>query len=214
MSYIKNLLGEVRPEKAETKSAKPVPNDYEEVEEPEEQPVDNQRIVRRFYLPGQTYSMNKAKIKEILKKHWLKWAGSLDWPQWKNEKAGLTVRADFERENGVTRGCTLIYEGTAVNKFIVEFTYYIEKIGGQTADDEALEPARVPDEELNQTVAEELAMWDMFNRPDVERMRKPSNVGLHSGAPERLIEMAVDDWKRRRADKEAEIRKRIQETGE
>lgn len=183
-------------------------------EEPVVQPqqVSNTQIVRRFYLPGQMYSSNKAKIKELMKKHYLKWVGSMDYPKWENTQSRLVIKAEFLRENGVTVGASLTYEGTAQNKFIIEFTYYLDKIGSEYTDD-VLEVEELPDDELDKMVDKELETWDIFNRPNVEAMRRGEPNARRPPAPERFIELAVADWKSRRKDKAEEIRQRIKEEG-
>lgn len=163
-------------------------------------------LKRTFRLSGSDYSMNKTIFKAVMKKHEIRWCGSLQLPKWATETEIIT--AEFERENDVTKAAVIVWTGPVESEFLKEFTKALKFFTSNIITEGTEEEVPVG-RGIEEEVEEKLMFWDTINRPDIESMRKPSHLGTHRGAPASYIEFAVKEWKRKRALREIEIREEL-----
>lgn len=156
---------------------------------------------RVFTIKGIIYSDNKIRIKGLMKSNGLKWVGSQFNAIWKSDTE--TVKADFERENGVTVEVVLTYTGPGDNDFISGFTSFLLHLGAKGHD----ESETVNMAEIDKVVEAEMKTWDIVNKPNVEMMRR--GECRRPPAPERFIEAALKDYDKRRLIKVQEVRKMV-----
>ena len=153
------------------------------------------RVKREYFLSGSTYSQNKVGIKALFKKHKINWGGTMDFPMWKNDQ--MKVIAQFLRENDVTVGAKLIYEGEALTPFCQEFTKLLDALGAEYNDTE-VQSTEEADEELTKELDEQIKIWERVNRPNVEIMRKGTIHNGYRPVPEVFINAALNDYKEKR----------------
>lgn len=145
-----------------------------------------------FYLEGRAYSRNKEAFKALLKKHGVRWKGTFEEPWWGSgaEKVEATFQRDPVRE--VTTAATLVWTGKRLTDFLEELKAWVLSAGGRVEKEEehydSHRPAR----------SRELEFWDYLNKPDERYMAA-------EGRPERWIQLDIQEWKRRRREREKEI---------
>jgi len=161
------------------------------------------KVKREYYLPGSRYSQNKTTIKALFKKHGLVWKGTMDWPRWTS--GAETVTAEFMRENEVTVGAKLKYDGDPLSPFCIEFTKLLEGLGAEYDDAEVVTTEQA-DAQLEAVVNEKLRLWDRVHKPNVEILRKGSIHNGYKPVPEGFINAAIADWKEKREAEEARLR--------
>jgi len=193
-----NIAGDVGVDTMPTESAVPSVGR----EQTEARSTDFSVVKRRFFLRGSVYSRNKVAIKELFKEHGLKWKGTLDFPQWMNSEH--RIRAEFIRENEVTTGAIIRYDGVATSDFCIALTRLLESFGAEYTDDEEQRPS-VSDDKLEELIAEDLRIWDVCHRPNVELLRKGSIHNGYQPVPEPFINAALADWKERREVEKARL---------
>lgn len=143
----------------------------------------------QFKLNGKDYSKNKKEFKKILKKHGLKWKGSISKPYWKNDKE--KVEAEFIRddEKDITISATLIWEGLEKTEFLSDLKEWCLKF-----DCEIMEIVN----NKNLEIEKKLKFWDIFHKPCLEYLQLTKR-------PKKWIELDIEKWKRERAKKQKEL---------
>jgi len=160
-------------------------------------------VKRVFEMKGIIYSDNKVQIKGLMKTYGLKWVGSQFNAIWKSDDE--TIKAEFQRDNGVTTHATLTYWGPGDTEFIDQFTKYLLHLGAEGHD----EDHNQQNADIEKLIDAEMKTWDLVHKPNVEAMRKPSHVGIHHGAPESFIEAALRDYEKKRLIKVQEVREQV-----
>jgi hypothetical protein len=161
------------------------------------------KVKREYYLPGARYSQNKDSIKAVFKKHGLKWAGSMEFPRW---KSGCDdVIAEFLRENEVTVGAKLKYEGDPLGAFCLELTQLLSGLGAEYEDTETLSSVEV-DNSLELEIEDHMKLWDRANKPNLDAMRRGSVHNGYRPVPEAFLNAAIRDFKERHDAEEQRFR--------
>ncbi len=145
-----------------------------------------------FHLEGSAYSRHKDSFKDLLKRHGLRWRGTFDAPWWGSSTE--KVEAFFERDQtrDVTVAATLRWTGRRETAFLQALQAWVVTVGGH-GEKEQGEPAVA--DPRGRT---ELEFWDYLNKPDERYLRA-------EGRPKRWIELDLDQWRRRRREKEREL---------
>lgn len=146
-----------------------------------------------FHLDGSSYSRHKDAFKELLKRHGLRWRGTFDLPWWGSPTE--KVEAAFERDptRDVTISATLRWIGRKETAFLRALQAWVIEAGGH-GEREREEP-----EIQGPQGRHELEFWDYLNKPDERYLRA-------EGRPRRWIELDLDQWRRRRREKERELK--------
>ncbi len=150
---------------------------------------------KEFELEGSTYSRNKDGFKRILRKHGLRWKGSLGNFEWIGRDDKVTAYFDRDEERGVTLKSRLVWEGKRKSDFLSELADWIKSLEGAPAR------RRGPAKDAKQKVQRELEFWDKIHGPPVEGM-------MAEGRPESWISKDVEEWKAKRKEKEKELKRK------
>ncbi len=150
---------------------------------------------KEFELEGSTYSRNKDGFKRILRKHGLRWKGSLGNFEWIGRDEKVTAYFDRDEERGVTLKSRLVWEGKRKSDFLSELADWVKSLEGA--------PARRggPVKDAKRKVQKELEFWDKIHGPPVEGMKS-------EGRPESWISRDVEEWKAKRKEKEKERKRK------
>jgi len=150
---------------------------------------------KEFEIEGSTYSSNKDDFKRILRKHGLRWKGSLGNFTWIGKGDKITAYFDRDEERGVTLKARLVWEGKGKSDFLSELADWVKSLKGP--------PARRggPAKDAKQKVQRELEFWDKIHEPPVEGMKA-------EGRPDSWISKDVEEWKAKRKEKEKELKRK------
>jgi hypothetical protein len=151
-------------------------------------------VKQEFSFDGSVYSDNKDSFKKILRKHGLKWKGSLGDFVWIGEKDKVVAEFERDQERDVTLSATLIWSGEKKTDFAKELESWAKEVGAEKGK---ASKKKVPD----RNVKKELEFWDSLNKPDEERLRA-------EGRPQSWIEKDIREWKRKRRQKRKELLER------
>jgi hypothetical protein len=143
-----------------------------------------------LHIDGRNYSLHKDAFKEILRRHGLKWKGTFERPWWGS--SAERVEANFERdpERDITTAATLIWIGPRASRLLEELEAWVLGLGGHAERQEG--GGRLAEGR------QELRFWDFLNKPDETYLRR-------EGRPEKWIQLDLEEWKRRRREKEQEL---------
>lgn len=144
----------------------------------------------RFIFEGQIYSKNKSSFKSILKKHGLKWKGSMREFIWIGERDKIVAEFERDPERDVTLSATLTWTGKRKTDFLRELESWAREVGGKL---EA--PSDTRDLSM---IEKELKFWDSLHKPDEERLRS-------RGCPESWIQRDLREWRNKRRKKKKEL---------
>lgn len=150
---------------------------------------------KEFELEGSTYSRNKDGFKRILRKHGLRWKGSLGNFEWIGRDDKVTAYFDRDEERGVTLKSRLVWEGKRKSDFLSELADWIKTLEGAPARRRGIT------KDSKQKVQRELEFWDKIHEPSVEGMKA-------EGRPESWISKDVEEWKAKRKEKEKELKRK------
>jgi len=147
----------------------------------------------RFDIGGETYSKHKEAFKRVLARHGLRWHGTLDRPEWRGRAE--RVHASYERDEAkdVLVRATLVWEGQTKSKLLEDLKAWAWEVGGKVEEEK-----RPAADEVTDDVERALTLWDIVNKPDVDRLRE-------RGRPSAWIEEDVRRWKRRRQERRREL---------
>lgn len=150
---------------------------------------------KEFELEGSTYSNNKDDFKRILRKHGLRWKGSLGNFEWIGKGDKVTAYFDRDEERRVTLKARLVWEGEGKSDFLSELADWVKSLKGP--------PARRggPAKDAKRKVQRELEFWDKLHEPPVEGMKA-------EGRPDSWISKDVEEWKAKRKEKEKELKRK------
>lgn len=150
---------------------------------------------KEFEIEGSTYSSNKDDFKRILRKHGLRWKGSLGNFTWIGKGDKITAYFDRDEERGVTLKARLVWEGKGKSDLLSELADWVKSLKGP--------PVRRggPAKDAKQKVQRELEFWDKLHEPPVEGMKA-------EGRPDSWISKDVEEWKAKRKEKEKELKRK------
>lgn len=146
---------------------------------------------QEFSFDGVVYSDNKASFKKILRKHGLKWKGSMGDFVWIGDKDKVIAEFERDRERDITISATLIWSGKKKSDFLKEFEIWAKEAGGKKGK---ADKRKVPEKK----VQKELEFWDSLNKPDKGRLRA-------EGRPESWIEKDMKEWRKKKRQKKKEL---------
>ncbi|MCK4455815.1 MAG: hypothetical protein KAU99_05655 [Thermoplasmata archaeon] len=150
---------------------------------------------KEFDLEGSTYSNNKADFKRILRKHGLRWKGSLGNFEWIGRDDKVTAYFDRDEQKGITLNARLVWEGKKKSDFLSELTDWIKSLHGAPVRRGGLT------KDTKQKIQRELEFWDKIHEPSVEAMKA-------EGRPESWITKDLEEWKAKRKEKEKELKRK------
>jgi hypothetical protein len=150
---------------------------------------------KEFEIEGSTYSSNKDDFKRILRKHGLRWKGSLGNFEWIGKGDKVTAYFDRDEERGVTLKARLVWEGKGKSDFLSELADWVKSLKGPPA--RRGEPAK----DAKQKAQRELEFWDKLHEPPVEGLKA-------EGRPDSWISKDVEEWKAKRKEKEKELKRK------
>lgn len=151
---------------------------------------------REYELEGKTYSEHKAEFKKILRKHSLKWKGSMSNFRWVGKSDRITAHFDRDEKRDVTLKARLIWEGEKKTDFLSALSEWIRGLKGKP-----VKSKRKPSKESKEKIQRELEFWDKIHQPPVEAMKA-------EGRPESWISKDIEDWEKRRKEKEKELKRK------
>lgn len=94
-------------------------------------------LKRTCELPGQAYHDTKSEFKKLLKKHGIKWRGTMQSPFWKGKDDAIAGKFKKDQE-GVTQEALLTWYGTDDTEFYEEFREYCLSVGGKVTEQTGL----------------------------------------------------------------------------
>jgi hypothetical protein len=151
---------------------------------------------KEFELEGSVYSDNKSDFKRILRKHGLRWKGSLGNFEWIGADDKVTAYFDRDEQKNITLKARLLWEGKKKSDLLSELTSWIESLEGVPKKRRA-----GPTKESKQRIQRELEFWDKLHEPPVEGMKA-------EGRPESWINKDLEEWKAKRKEKEKELKRK------
>lgn len=151
---------------------------------------------REFELEGEVYSEHKADFKRILRKYSLKWKGSMNDFQWVGESDRVTAHFDRDEQRDITLKARLIWEGKKKTDFLSALAEWVRSLEGKP-----VEKGRKPPRKSREKIQKELEFWDKIHEPPVEAMKA-------EGRPESWISKDIEDWEKRRKEKEKELKRK------
>jgi hypothetical protein len=174
-----------------------------------------------FTMQGQDYSKNKAGFKKLLAQHGLKWKGDMRKAVWGSEKEFVTGVFVRDETRDVTLSATLTWQGRKKTPFLAEFEKWVgqfkperrEDTGADSGNDTAAGQIGSLNGEMNEDsspgskkpdlggmIEDELRVWDMTHKPDIERLRA-------NGRPDAWIKKDVAEWMKERKKMETKLKK-------
>ncbi len=147
---------------------------------------------QEFSFDGATYSKNKDSFKRILRKHGLKWKGSLGDFVWIGESDKVIAEYERDSERDITISATLVWSGKKKTDFLRELEEWADDVGGKK------ETTIVKKRTTSKKVQKELEFWDSLNKPDEARLRA-------EGRPESWIEKDMKEWRKSKRKKKKEL---------
>lgn len=147
---------------------------------------------KEFEVEGSVYSEYKMDFKRILKKHGLRWIGSMGNFQWTGESDKVTAYFDRDEQEDMTIRARIVWEGKKKTGFLGELAEWVKAVEGKPVK------ARKPSKESRKEIQKELEFWDKLNEPPVEKMEA-------DGRPESWIKKDVEEWKEKRKRKRKEL---------
>lgn len=145
----------------------------------------------KFVIEGINYSKNKKEFKKILKKHDLKWKGSINYPFWRNDNE--KIKGEFKRddEKDITISATLIWESDEKTPFFIEMEKWISNLDCEISE---------IIEDNNYKIKRKLEFWDKIHKPCIEFLKSTKR-------PEKWIEKDIERWRNERMQKVKELKK-------
>ena len=150
---------------------------------------------KEFELDGSAYSDNKSAFKRILRKHGLRWKGSLGNFEWVGAHDKVTAYFDRDEEKNITLRARLVWEGKKGSDFVSELADWVKSLRPPPRKKAGLS------RKSKQRIQKELDFWDRLHEPPVDEMKA-------EGRPESWITKDVEEWKAKRKEKEKELRRK------
>ncbi len=147
---------------------------------------------REYTFDGAIYSQYKASFKKILRKHALKWKGSLGDFVWIGENDKVIAEFDRDAERDLTLSATLTWTGKKKTEFLKDLESWADEVGGKKGKVATKRKAS------DKKVQKELQFWDSLHKPDKERL-------VAEGRPEAWIEKDLKEWRKKRRQKKKEL---------
>lgn len=147
-------------------------------------------------MEGKVYSEHKADFKRILRKYSLKWKGSMNDFQWVGESDRVIAHFDRDEQRDITLKARLTWEGKKKTDFLSALAEWVRSLEGKH-----VKKGRKPPRKSREKIQKELEFWDRIHEPPVEAMKA-------EGRPESWISKDIEDWEKRRKEKEKELRRK------
>jgi hypothetical protein len=151
---------------------------------------------KEFELEGSVYTDSKSDFKRILRKHGLKWKGSMGNFEWMGADDKVTAYFERDEQKNITLKARLVWEGKKKSDFLTELTAWVKSVQGAPKKKRAR-----PAKESKQKIQRELEFWDTLHEPPVDGMKA-------EGRPESWINKDVEEWKAKRKKKEKELKRK------
>jgi hypothetical protein len=155
-----------------------------------------EQMKREYELEGRTYSEHKAEFKRILRKYSLKWKGSMNDFQWVGKSDRVSAHFDRDEQRDITLKARFIWEGKKKTDFLSALAEWVRNLEGKP-----VKKGRKRSVESKEKIQVELEFWDRIHQPSVESMKA-------EGRPESWISKDIEDWKKKRKEKEKELKRK------
>jgi hypothetical protein len=149
-------------------------------------------VKREFTLDGATYSEYKSGFKKLLRRHGLKWRGSMGDFVWIGEKDKVVAEFERDTERDVTISATLKWIGKKKTDFLKELETWAKDLGAEKPEVSGV------DKSADKKIKQELEFWDELHKPDKERLKA-------EGRPESWIEKDMKVWRKKKRQKKKEL---------